>query len=225
MNRPDYSEYVAHFTKSKPPCVRADDDSASLIRGDALGRLISILEVKRIVATPMPWNHRKAVAFTECPWCSMLDHAGEYSPYGVGFTKAHLFAAGGGPAIYLRPDLHERQRDFVHKENDRWEGIHPDLYAFVTPLVPAYAPKKLKDQYKDRFGEKPLDYSHEREWRVAHDFTFNLDQVQFVTVASYEDVAGFPRELKDQIGRDRFVIMDVYRQIERLWPTHLLGGE
>jgi len=66
----------------------------------------------------------------------------------------------------------------------------------------------------------PIDYSHEREWRVPHDFVFELNDVKFVIVDSYEDLENFPKELKDAIGLKKFVIMDIYRQIEQLWPTH-----
>jgi hypothetical protein len=33
-------------------------------------------------------------------------------------------------------------------------------------------------------------------------------------------MARFPRDLKDAIGRERFIIMDIYENIERLWPVH-----
>ena len=226
IQRPDFSDLVAHFTKDAQPygADEHDDDGAlSGITGNACDRLVSILEQRRIIATPMPWTNRRAVAFTECPWWSLMDHARRYSPCGVGFTKAHLFAAGGGPAIYLRPDLHKKQGDnFVHRDNPSWRGFDPALYAFVTPFAPFYAPDAYLNEHWQ--GRPPVDFAHEREWRVPHDFTFEYDQVQFVVVDRYEDVARFPRELKDAIGRDKFLMMDVYRQIERLWPTHLAGG-
>jgi hypothetical protein len=219
MNRPDFSNYVAHFTKNAPPLGAGEESGGEPlngISGIAYERLISILQSKKIVATPMPWTNRKAVAFTECPFWSLMDHANRYSPYGVGFTKDHLFAAGGGPAIYLRPDCHKKQEEFTHNTKSNWHGFHPDLYAFVTPFVPSYAPARVKEEW-----DKPVvDYTHEREWRVAHDFTFELEQVQFVIVEAYEDMAKFPKELKDKIGRDRFILMEMYRKIEELWPTH-----
>lgn len=103
MNRPDFSDYVAHFTKDASPIIVSE--APPEIKGSAYERLIKILETKKIFATMMPHNNKKAVAFTECPFWSLIDHAKNYSPYGIGFTKAHLFAARGGPAIYLRPDL------------------------------------------------------------------------------------------------------------------------
>ena len=115
MPRPDFSEYVAHFTKNAPPFglkENAEDGSIKAVKGNATERLVSILTSKKIFATPMPWTNRPAVAFTECPWGSLLDHTKQYSPYGVGFTKAHLFAAGGGPAIYFAHTCMRTRRIF-----------------------------------------------------------------------------------------------------------------
>lgn len=36
----------------------------------------------------------------------------------------------------------------------------------------------------------------------------------------YGDVARFPKDLKDAIGREKFLIMEVYKRIESLWPVH-----
>lgn len=55
---------------------------------------------------------------------------------------------------------------------------------------------------------------------MPHDFGFEYDQIAFVIVDTYEDMAQFPKQLKDVIGREKFIIMDVYRNIEHLWPVH-----
>jgi hypothetical protein len=219
MPRPDFSEYVAHFTKNSAPFGAKEHEVPASIKGDAYDRLVSILKSRKILATPMPWTNKPAVAFTECPWGSLLDHTKQYSPYGVGFTKSHLFAAGGGPAIYLRPHLHENQADFRSGSKQELRGFHPELYAFVTPFCPPYAPKAYREKH---WKKPPVDYSQEREWRVPHDFVFELAQVEFVVVPNYEAVAKFPKELKDSIGRKKFIMLEVYSQIEKLWPVHLL---
>lgn len=193
--RPDQSDYIAHFTKG---------DSA-------YDNLISILRQGRINAGNLPWTKQPAVCFTECPWASLLDHAHMYSPYAVGFTKPHVFAAGGGPAYYVRAD---------HFKKQKWGH---DVYTFVTPFWPEYRPEGLKG--KEYLAGKTIDYSHEREWRVPHDFTFDAGRLAFVIVDTYEDMARFPKDLKDAIGREKFVLMDMYRTIERLWPTHLIDNQ
>lgn len=208
-NRHDLSQYLVHFTTDRQPCCSEGDNpatTAGIAGTTAQARLISILQQKKVLATKMPWVNRNAVCFTECPWPSLVDHARAYSPFGVGFTKSHVFAAGGGPAFYVRADLYRKQTWDAH------------LHTFVTPFMPPYAPKtKIEEGLP---GGKVIDYTHEREWRVPHDFRFELDQVAFVVVDSYNDVAAWPRDLKDAIGRERFLIMDVYRQIETLWPIH-----
>lgn len=203
-NRPDFSEYIAHFTSNcKNPSVV---ESISCL--SAKERLVNILNEKNIRTSVLPWVNRQAVCFTECPWSSLLAHSDRYSPYGLGFHKGRIFAAGGGPAYYVRAD---------HYKQQSWEN---DIHTFVTPFWPFYRPNKLKTP--DFLDGKTVDYSHEREWRVPHDFYFEYKHIEFVIVKSYEDVAQFPQNLKDQIGRDKFLVIDIYKQIERLWPVHQL---
>lgn len=190
--RPDQSEYLAHFTKGDKP----------------IDTLAKMLTDGVIIASSLPWTKKPAACFTECPWSSLLAHAANYSPYGVGFTKSHVFAAGGGPAFYVRADHYQKQN---------WDG---HVHTFVTPFWPRYRPASLRGG--DVLGGKSIDYAHEREWRVPHDFKFGLDEVQFVILDTYQDMAAFPRELKDKIGREKFILMDMYRKIEELWPTHLM---
>jgi hypothetical protein len=192
---PTDSKYLAHFTKGP----------------QAYERLVSILRGGVIRAGNLPWTNKPAVCFTECPWATLLQHASNYSPYGVGFGKHHVFAAGGGPAYYVRADLFREQK---------WsEGVYP----FVTPFWPRYRPLHLKSA--EYVGGKDVDYSHEREWRVTHDFAFDLARLSFVLLDTYKDMAKFPKELKDGIGREKFILMDVYRKIEELWPTHISAHE
>ncbi len=190
--RSDQSEFLAHFTSG----------------GAAYDSLISILNEKKIRAHTLPWTGLPAVCLTECPWPSLIKHAESYSPYGIGFAKPRIFAAGGGPAYYVRAD---------HFRKQHWEN---DVMAFATPFWPEYRPKALRGNR--HLHGKTVDYSHEREWRVPHDFTFEYDQVEFIVVKSYEDMAQFPKPLKDAIGRNRFILVEIYENIENLWPTHIL---
>jgi hypothetical protein len=215
-SRPDFSDYVVHFTSNRPPFGADEpknakyDHLAAISKQNAYERLVAILEGKRIEATPMPWTNSLAVAFTECPWGSLLQHAEVYSPYGVGFKKEALYKAGGGPAIYMRPELRAAQSKHIRRYDPFALPFPQEFYAFVTPFVPSYAP--------DKKGMKIVDYTHEREWRVPGDFQFTYDEVECVVVNTYDDEARFPRPLKDAIGRERFLIMDNYRQIHTMWP-------
>ncbi|MEO5364396.1 MAG: abortive infection system antitoxin AbiGi family protein [Magnetococcus sp. DMHC-8] len=219
-NRPDFSNLVAHFTKEGQPCV-SDQKEGDPTKGktSAYDRLIQILTDKKINASTMPWTIKQAVCFTECPFWSLVHHANVYSPYCVGFTKAHLFAAGGGPAIYLRWDLLKKQKEFVHNKNSKITGFHHDIYSFVTPFAPDYASRHFKQNHFP--GGKQCDYSQEREWRVPSDFAFELTEVQFIILESYKDMAKFPTHLKDGVGREKFILLDNHSKIESLWPNHI----
>ncbi len=39
-------------------------------------------------------------------------------------------------------------------------------------------------------------------------------------VADYEHMAKAPKPLKDTIGRKKWLLMDNYERIERIWPVH-----
>src|SRR5216683_760971 len=101
-----------------------------------------------------------------------------------------------------------------------WSSLlsHANAYSLVTPFWPPYLPKDKRGL--GLLGGKFIDFSHEREWRIPHDFTFEFSQIEFVIVDKYGDVARFPKDLKDAIGREKFLIMEVYKRIESLWPVH-----
>lgn len=199
MNRPDFSNYLAHFTTNRAPCSSSKANPSAHVKGmTAYERLVAILESRTIFASRLPWNNRNAVCLTECPWGSLLDHAKRYSSYGVGFSKPFIFATGGGPAYYVRAD---------HYQEQEWDE---NIHTFVTPFWPGYRPGKLRSN--GILGDKDVDYSHEREWRVPHELTFKYEHVEFVILDSYEDMAKFPKALKDAVGREKFLLMDNYLQ-------------
>jgi hypothetical protein len=207
-HRPDFSDYLAHFTKEGAP-VAAEENAnpASQFTGKGpLDRLASILEDKKILATELPFRLGTAVCFTECPWVSLLAHARRYSPYAVGFHKARVFAAGGGPVYYVRAD---------HWKKQQWTS---HVKTFATPFWPEYRARTLRGA--EFLGGKTVDFSHEREWRVPHDFKFELAQVEFVIVDSADDLGRIPDVTRAAIGDAKFLVMDVYRNIERIWPVH-----
>ena len=123
--RPDFSEYVVHFTRDEIP-----KSTGSLSAKD---RLFQILAECCVKASVMAWTNRSAVCFTECTWASLLDHANRYSRYGLGFSKAYLFRHGGAPAIYLPPGLMEHQKRHVGTGKQPFD---PVLFSFVTPFCP-----------------------------------------------------------------------------------------
>lgn len=210
--RPDISKYVAHFTSSKWPKGYKDESNPTNIykAKNAYSRLISILENKTIFASQLPWvGNSRAVCFTECPWTSLIGHTKEYSSYGLGFTKEFIFSKGGGPAYYVRADVFNLQQ---------WSD---EIKPFVTPFMPEYATKEVKNASR----VKKCDYTHEREWRIKSDLNFEYSDIAFVVLPDYATMAKFPQDLKDAIGRNKFLLMDNYRMIESLWPVHIISGK
>jgi hypothetical protein len=212
MNRPDFSNYIAHFTSGSGNIKSGHTPGTfeTKAKMSAKNKLISILTDKKIIATPMPWTKANAVCFTECPWASLIAHTKRYSPYGIGFNKPFVFSRNGGPAIYIRPDNYKDQMD--------GGKFTKHLWPFVTPFAPSYRP----DWMKERHPMADCDYSHEREWRVPHDFEFEYSNIEFVILKNYDDMAKFPTTLKDAIGRDKFILMENYKLIETIWPVHNL---
>ncbi len=126
------------------------------------------------------------------------------------------------PAIYLRPDLLEWQKKHAKPK----QSFDDHLWSFVTPFAPPYTPKKKRELpfwQKFKKFKTGLDFTHEREWRVPHPLPFKYSKVAFVIVISYEDMAKLPSSIKDGIGRQKFLIMDICRQMEKLWPTHVIS--
>ena len=208
MTRPDQSFYLAHFTKNGKKFAPSMDPHPDIDEMSAFERLISILKCKKIQAHKLPWTNRSAVCFTECPWGSLLRHAKSYSPYGIGFTKKLVYSRNGNPVIYANPRMFQ---------SEKWDE---SVFPFVTPFVPSYAANSVKDQKP--FNGKPVDYTHEREWRVAKDFPFQYSYISFVVLKSYIEMNQIPTDIVEEIGIERFIFMDTYRQIEELWPTHLM---
>ncbi|WP_313292561.1 abortive infection system antitoxin AbiGi family protein [Faecalispora jeddahensis] len=206
-NRPDFSKFLAHFTTSRPPVSKKEGNPVLAFESQsAKERLISILKSKKIASSFMPWTGCHAVCFTECPWSSLLDHTESYSPYGIGFEKSFIFSRNGSPVYYVRADQYDKQE---------W---HEHLKPFVTPFWPSYRPRTLDA----KVSFSTCDYSHEREWRVPHDLPFEYKNITFIILRDYTDMAQFPKDLKDRIGREKFILMDNYRNIEKLWPVHKL---
>jgi hypothetical protein len=206
----DFSNLVLHFTKDGAPyCAGKHPEGVEEIVGvSARDRLVRILQLLNIKATHMPWTDCPAVCFTECTWPSLMRHAERYSSYSVGFQKSLLFGQGGGPAIYMRQDL--------YWEEEREGGFLPSIKAFLTPFAPEYAPESHKK------GGRAIDYSHEREWRVPNDLRFAVEALELITVRCHADIDYIQEKLQKSLPEDKVVVMENYRQIERLWPLHYL---
>jgi hypothetical protein len=202
----DYSPFVVHFTKSHR-LVReelvVDGDPLFLHRhAAAKDRLISILRDRTIHASPMPFlpTDRRAVCFTECIWDGLTRLAGQYSAYGVVFSKRLIFDLRGGPALYLRGDTLSTIGDQIPQE------LHP----FIAPFDPEAT---LKPGVR-------LDYLHEREWRLPDSLTFKYADIEYVLVESIEDASWVVHQIgAQQLPESKIIPMAVYRNIKQAWRS------
>ncbi len=193
VNRPDFSKYLVHFTKDRRPDSESITNPAKDIKGkSARDRLLSILNERKIIASRLTTgNNANAACFTECVWCSLLLHAKRYSCYGIGFTKEFLYHKGGNPVFYANPNIFNR----LIKTQDK-------------PFVALYKP----------FMDHPVDFSHEREWRVSQSLKFRYSDISFIILKSQTDLADF-NDYIQKIVIDKVIIMDEYKKIETFWPV------
>jgi hypothetical protein len=184
----------------RPDLIMEGDPLFSFKNSSAIDRLMNILEMKTIHASPMPFLPRspKAVCFTECIWDALVSLAEEYSPYGVVFSKRFIFDKGGGPALYVRGD-HLKELG---------EAIPQVIEPFVEPFDPKAV---LKEGVR-------IDYLHEREWRLPSALTFEYSDLDYVLVESIEEVNDVVHKIAShRLPEKKLIPLNTYEQIRKAW--------
>lgn len=178
----DLSDYVVHFTKG----------------GESAGysTVMSILWEQRLVRGPAPFGaalrvtevaeSQRVVCFSEVP-IGFLERisARRNSQYGIGFTKRFLLDRGGAPLWYLEHGTAQQQAFLRMIEEARKRGPEAeDPVWSLTPFVDF--PSGPSSPYK-------YDFRWEREWRVAADVGFEVDDVAFLLIPeeNHEPAASF----------------------------------
>ena len=202
----DYSPLVVHFTKDPDRrMVKEDgiDEAHPLFRYKnmpAKNRLINILESRQIYASPMPFlpHSPQAVCFTECIWDALIEQAQQYSSYGVVISKHLIFEKQGGPALYIR--------------GDSLRAIGGNIPLNLEPFIAPFDPQGIIK------AGVPLDYLHEREWRLPESLTFEYSDIEFVIVDAIRDATKVVQQIGAQhIPEHKFIAMEVYRNIKGAW--------
>lgn len=193
-NRPDFSKYLIHFTKDRRPDSESKSNVALDFKGvSAKDRLLNILEPRQILASRLTTgNNADACCFTECVWSSLLTHTLRYSSYGIGFSKKFICFKKGNPVFYVEPNMFNKYK--IDKE--------------LLPFLALYDPLNKN---------KVIDFTHEREWRIAKELKFAYYNVQFLILKNYDDIQDFLPYI-EQIGHDKVILMDNYKKVESLWP-------
>lgn len=120
---------------------------------------------------PAIYGPKTAVCFTEMPLYALIQYAkfrGSYSGYvgnyGIAFRRNELYAAGGRPVIYGLSGKHieaEKTPDGI------FQGRILDIEKTGIPIHEQYRYVATKMQKQYAYGEYPIDWTHEREWRWA----------------------------------------------------------
>lgn len=119
---------------------------------------------------PTIYGPKSAVCFTEMPLYALVDYAksrqasGYVGNHGIAFRRNELFAAGARPVIYglsspyVETETDERgiYQGRLLSIKDTGIGIQEQYRYVSTNLTKTYDPK-----------HKPIDWTHEREWRWA----------------------------------------------------------
>jgi hypothetical protein len=184
----------------RPDLVKEGNPLFGFKNASAMNRLMNILETKTIYPSPMPFLPRspKAVCFTECIWDALISLAEVYSPYGLVFSKRLIFDKGGGPALYVRGDLLKELGETVPLN--------------IEPFIEPFDPKAVLKQ------GVPIDYLHEREWRLTSQFTFEYSDLEYVLVESIEEANSVVHKIGSHRLPDRKLIpLNTYEEIRKGW--------
>lgn len=120
---------------------------------------------------PSIYGPKTAVCFTGMPLYALLQYAkfrGKYSGYvgnyGIAFRRNELYAAGGRPVIYGLSGEHI-EADVTPQ--GVFQGRILDVEKTGIPVHEQYRYVATKMQKQYAYGEYPVDWTHEREWRWA----------------------------------------------------------
>lgn len=155
-----------------------------------------------VYASPIPFvdDNPSAVCFSECVWPAIANLSEQYSNYGLVFNKTVLFNRSGGPALYVR--------------GDTLKAAGATMPVEMRPLVSPFDPEAVLKE------GRPLDWIHEREWRLPCDLTFVDAEVEYIIVDSVADVEELINTFgTDRIPRSKFIVMEVYRNIQEAWGS------
>lgn len=155
---------------------------------DALDVLMKILCDRAIIGSDrFVRGGAKCVSLTEAPVetlrFGLTDHRGivRYSPYGLQFPKKHIFHQGGRPVIY------ETESEYRQlSESHRWRHVRFDLS-----------------------GEKEIDFTWEREWRLLCDRLDFSDREVAVVLPDESAEIQFRRRIEDESFQEAWALTTV----------------
>lgn len=157
--RMDLSSRVTHLTKGK------DEE-------EAFNNLRSILEARKIIGGKgFTCGKRPVVCFQDAPISAIAENLQyeemlrkeenqkiRYLGFGIRFQKSFIYKQGGRPVIY---DNTDEAKSYL-PQNERWRIVKLDLSN----------------------TDEVIDWTHEREWRVAEEIVFKYNQCEIIVPSS-----------------------------------------
>lgn len=155
--RTDYWEGVVHFCKAE--------------------EFASIFKDGRIKAGKTGLYNLPAVCLSEATAGGWDELKSRHGDFGYIFRKRDIIVAGGGPVLYMSPDLIKTQVG----------GFSDQIKPFVNILrIPSVTPGKSKH-----------DFLHEREWRLPRDLMFSKVRPEAVILGEFtKDTEGWEHIFK-----------------------------
>ncbi|WP_046180376.1 hypothetical protein [Domibacillus tundrae] len=183
QSRSDMSVFLTHLTRSV-------FDKDGNIAVPAVDILIKILTEEKLIGSNNAGfisGHEKAVCFQDVPLYGVsqnvrheelnktkLGNKVRYQGYGIALPKPYVFKRGGRPVIYEQKSL-----GIINYPDDLWRVVTYDL--------------------SDK--NNIIDWTHEREWRVKGDFTFDIKSA-YVILPNQKIYKEFVKKVPKQILED-----------------------
>ena len=186
----------------RPDLIVPTDPLYQHLNSSPFDKLKNILTARIIYATAIPFlpNDPKAVCFTECIWDALIQLSDSYSPYGVVFSKKTIFDKGGGPVLYVRGDHLN-----ILKTNNT-------IPACLEPFIQPFDPKAVL-----RSGV-PIDFIHEREWRLPSSLIFEYKDIEYVLVQSTAEATTLVQTIgSGNLPEKKIIPLSIYEEIRNAW--------
>jgi hypothetical protein len=155
-------------------------------------RLASIIWERQLRAATVHGCDWPVVCFTHTTRRALAAMTSQFDGVGIAFHVQSVFAAGGGPVLYVRGD-----------EYDAVQGNPSLSEAFRSRIVRWWPGASEEDAWKDILLPHslagPSEWTHEREWRIPQPggggWAFSPDDVAFVLLPNDNYIAAAGKAL------------------------------
>lgn len=194
VDRPDISRSLVHMTRGN----ETQDAAEVLLKILIDKKLIGSSTESGFICGQRPavcfqdatiYSISKSVYFEQLKVEEQRGYRAKYSPFGFTFPKSYLYNKGARPVFYEKSEIAKG----LLPSDEYWRIVSLDLSS----------------------NDNIVDWTHEREWRLPGDLTFDLEKTTLICVKNsnlrqlaekYKDITG--TELRDVL-RGIVTIRDV----------------